>query len=99
MIFVTIDFLIVYYIVYYIVLQKFYFFLGPPSVPIIGHSLIGLNLSPEAALKKALEFYTTYGNVIGAYIGTKTVVFLADPQDVEIILSSSVHIDKAEDYQ
>jgi len=56
-------------------------------------------MPPENILKKAIEYHTLYGNVIGAYLGTKAVVFLVDPQDVEIILSSSVHIDKSEDYQ
>jgi len=46
-----------------------------------------------------MEFHTLYGNVISAYLGKKAVVFLGDPQDVEIILSSSVHIDKSEDYE
>ncbi|XP_071558603.1 cytochrome P450 4g15-like [Temnothorax nylanderi] len=71
---------------------------GPPSVPILGHSLITLKAPPEALIEIGLEFFEKYGSVVGAYLGSKVVVFLADPQDVEIILSSSVHIDKAEEY-
>jgi len=93
MIFVTI------FLLFIILFYKKIIFLAPPSVPILGHSLITLKIPPEVALKKAIEFHSLYGNVIGAYLGTKTVVFLVDPKDVEIILSSSVHIDKSEDYQ
>lgn len=32
-------------------------------------------------------------------MGTKLVVFLTDPHDVEIILNSHVHIDKSEEYK
>ncbi|KYM98168.1 Cytochrome P450 4g15 [Cyphomyrmex costatus] len=74
-------------------------FLDPPSVPILGHSLIALKQSPEDLLKIGLEYYKTYGTVIAAYLGPKPIIFLVDPQDTEIILSSSVHIDKAEEYE
>ncbi|KAG5315760.1 C4G15 protein, partial [Acromyrmex insinuator] len=72
---------------------------GPPSIPIIGHSLLIVKESPEFLFQLAIKYYNLYGNVIGAYLGTKTVVFLSDPQDIEIILSSSEHIEKAEDYK
>ncbi|XP_018400294.1 PREDICTED: cytochrome P450 4g15-like [Cyphomyrmex costatus] len=72
---------------------------NPPSVPILGHSLIALKQSPEDLLKIGLEYYKTYGTVIAAYLGPKPIIFLVDPQDTEIILSSSVHIDKAEEYE
>ena len=46
-----------------------------------------------------MKYYNLYGNVIGIYLGLKTIVFLMNPQDIEIILSSSVHIDKADEYR
>lgn len=33
------------------------------------------------------------------WIGPRLLVFLYDPRDVELILSSHVHIDKAEEYR
>ncbi|XP_071631413.1 cytochrome P450 4g15-like isoform X1 [Temnothorax longispinosus] len=72
---------------------------GPPSVPILGHSLIPLTWPPELMVEKVIEFYEKYGGTGGAYFGTKTVAFITDPQDIEIILSSSVHIDKAKEYE
>jgi len=72
---------------------------NPPSVPILGHALITLGMSPENLLPKALEIYNEYGPVVSAYLGSRPIVFLTDPQDIEVILSSSVHIDKAVEYR
>ncbi|XP_018046075.1 PREDICTED: cytochrome P450 4g15-like [Atta colombica] len=72
---------------------------GPSAIPILGHSLLCYKESPEFLFQLALKYYTTYGNVIGVYVGLKTIVFLMNPQDIEIILSSSVHIDKADEYR
>ncbi|KAG5332275.1 C4G15 protein, partial [Acromyrmex heyeri] len=72
---------------------------GPSSVPIIGHALLVVKESPEFLFQIAIKYYNLYGTVIGAYLGTKTIVFLSDAQDIEIILSSSEHINKAEDYK
>lgn len=56
-------------------------------------------MSPEYIIKKGLEYYNTYGTVEGFYIGSRAVALLADPQDIEVILSSSVHIEKAIEYK
>lgn len=40
-----------------------------------------------------------FGNVVKMWIGPKLLIFLVDPRDVEIILSSHVHIDKAPEYR
>lgn len=40
-----------------------------------------------------------YNGVIRLWIGHKVVVFLYDPRDVEVILSSHVYIDKSAEYQ
>lgn len=44
---------------------------------------------------KSFEF----GSVVKMWIGPKLLIFLVDPRDVEIILSSHVHIDKAPEYR
>ncbi|KAF2882662.1 hypothetical protein ILUMI_23526, partial [Ignelater luminosus] len=41
----------------------------------------------------------TFDKVIKLWIGPKLMVFLTDPNDVEIILSSHVHIDKSSEYR
>lgn len=35
-----------------------------------------------------------YGRIARAWIGPRLLIFLTDPRDVELILSSHVHIDK-----
>lgn len=37
--------------------------------------------------------------VVRLWIGSRLLVFLYDPRDVEVILSSHVHIDKADEYR
>ncbi|XP_012268240.2 cytochrome P450 4g15-like [Athalia rosae] len=71
---------------------------GPPTVPFFGNALIAIGLRPVDVIPKLLE-YEFYGKVIRAFLGPKLYVFLLDPRDIEIILSSTVHIDKSIDYR
>ena len=48
---------------------------------------------------KGLELANSYGNVVRGWIGSRLLVALTDPQDVELILGSHVHIDKSEEYK
>lgn len=50
-------------------------------------------------MKIALRFHSEYGSVIKGWLGGKLYVFFADPRDIEIVLSSPVHIDKSPDYK
>ena len=40
-----------------------------------------------------------YDQIIKIWLGPKLLVFLMDPRDVEIILSSHVYIDKSTEYR
>ncbi|KAL0268132.1 UNVERIFIED_CONTAM: hypothetical protein PYX00_010193 [Menopon gallinae] len=71
---------------------------GPPTVPFLGNALYGLR-NPEDVMKIALRFHSEYGSVIKGWMGGKLYVFFADPRDIEIVLSSQVHIDKSPDYK
>lgn len=72
---------------------------NPPSYPILGHALLSMGLSPETLLVVALELHKRYGSVISIYFGTRVIIALTDPKDVEIILGSSVHLDKSVEYR
>ncbi|XP_072753493.1 cytochrome P450 4g15-like [Anoplolepis gracilipes] len=72
---------------------------GPPRIPILGHALISLGLSPETMFSVALKYHETYGSVVSIYLGTRVIIFLTDPEDIEIILGSSVHLDKSVEYE
>lgn len=50
-------------------------------------------------IEKALKVGTEYGTVIRAWLGPKLMIFLTDPNDVEIILSSNIHLDKSTEYK
>ncbi|XP_078050340.1 cytochrome P450 4g15 [Augochlora pura] len=71
---------------------------GPPALPIIGNAyeLIG---SPDAIFQKVYQRSFEFNDVVRLWIGPKLVVFLTDPRDVEVILSSHVYIDKSAEYR
>lgn len=71
---------------------------GPAGFPFLGNALEFLGSSSDIfsnVYKKSFEF----GGVVKLWIGPKLMVFLVDPRDVEIILSSHVHIDKSSEYR
>ncbi|XP_068628223.1 cytochrome P450 4g15 [Battus philenor] len=73
---------------------------GPPGLPLIGNALEFTGGSNEIftnIVKKSTEFDNEA--VVKLWIGPRLLVFLYDPRDVELILSSHVHIDKADDYR
>nr|WCC58131.1 cytochrome P450 [Pharsalia antennata] len=71
---------------------------GPKALPIIGNALEFLGSSPDI-FKNIYNKSFEYGSIIKMWAGTKLLIFLVDPRDVEIILSSNVHIDKASEYR
>ncbi|XP_076648264.1 cytochrome P450 4g15-like [Halictus rubicundus] len=71
---------------------------GPKPLPIIGNALITFGVHPDDMLEMLLQ-YEVYGPVTRAFLGQKVVIAIYDPRDVEIILSSTVHIDKASEYR
>ncbi|OAD58325.1 Cytochrome P450 4g15 [Eufriesea mexicana] len=71
---------------------------GPKPVPILGNALLTIGVHPNQLLDKLLT-YDVYGPVIRAFLGRKVIVFMYHPHDIEIILNSSVHINKAAEYR
>ncbi|KAH9641905.1 hypothetical protein HF086_011655 [Spodoptera exigua] len=72
---------------------------GPEAVPFFGNALLALGKKPDQLVNVALEYAERYGTVIRGWLGTKLIVFLLDPEDIEVILNSQVHIDKAPEYR
>ncbi|XP_017888706.1 cytochrome P450 4g15 [Ceratina calcarata] len=71
---------------------------GPPALPILGNALDFIGSSDtifQTVYQKSFEF----NEVIKLWIGPKLIVFLVDPRDVEVILSSHVYIDKSAEYR
>jgi cytochrome P450 family 4 len=59
---------------------------------------LALGVKPKDVLTEALK-YDIYGDVVRVFFGSKLIVFLTDARDVEIILSSPIHIDKSPEYR
>lgn len=71
---------------------------GPPALPIIGNALELLG-SSDTIFQNVYKRSFEYQDVIRLWVGPKLVVFLIDPRDVEVILSSHVYIDKSAEYR
>ncbi|XP_075972261.1 cytochrome P450 4g15-like [Anticarsia gemmatalis] len=72
---------------------------GPKTVPFVGNALLVLKKKPNELVKLGLEYGEKFGNVVRIWLGSNLIVFLTDPNDVEVILNSQVHIDKAHEYK
>ncbi|CAG4941257.1 unnamed protein product [Colias eurytheme] len=72
---------------------------GPMAIPVFGNALLAFGKKPEELVKLALQYAEMYGTVVRGWFGSKLIVFLSDPDDVEVILNSQVHIDKATEYK
>ncbi|KAK4886657.1 hypothetical protein RN001_002928 [Aquatica leii] len=88
---------------------------GPKGWPIIGNALdlTGtphgiVNITCHSFYKKIVfsEIFSrlyshthNFDNVMKIWVGPKLFIFLTDPRDVEVILSSHVHIDKSNEYR
>lgn len=71
---------------------------GPETVPFFGNVLIVLRLQPSEIVEELLK-RDIYGPVIRVFLGYKLVVVLYHPQDIELILNSTEHIDKSPEYR
>ncbi|CAH0759292.1 unnamed protein product [Diatraea saccharalis] len=73
---------------------------GPPGLPLIGNALDFTGGSADIfrnIVSKSNNFDKEA--VVKIWIGPRLLVFLYDPRDVELILSSHVYIDKADEYR
>ncbi|NP_001106223.1 cytochrome P450 CYP4G25 [Bombyx mori] len=73
---------------------------GPPGLPLLGNALEFVGGSADIfrnIVQKSADY--DHESVVKIWIGPRLLVFLYDPRDVEVILSSHVYIDKAEEYR
>ncbi|XP_066997554.2 cytochrome P450 4g15 isoform X2 [Anabrus simplex] len=74
---------------------------GPATIPIFGnaHMIIG-RTKPDELMAFALKEAVKFGSVVRLWMGPRRlIVFLCDPRDIELILSSNVHLDKSSEYR
>ncbi|XP_053948671.1 cytochrome P450 4g15 [Anastrepha obliqua] len=71
---------------------------GPKGLPIIGH-LLDVFGPASSVFKTVIRKSSEFENIAKMWIGPQLVVFIYDPRDVEILLSSQVYIDKSSEYK
>ncbi|KAI7815567.1 cytochrome p450 [Rhyzopertha dominica] len=71
---------------------------GPPGLPILGNALQFTGSSHDI-FERVYSYSFEYKDVTRVWIGPRLVIFLVDPRDVELILSSHVYIDKSREYR
>ncbi|XP_037932279.1 cytochrome P450 4g15-like, partial [Teleopsis dalmanni] len=71
---------------------------GPKGLPIVGH-LFDYVGPASSVFKTVIRKTAEFEHVAKMWIGPKLVVFIYDPRDVEVLLSSQVYIDKASEYK
>lgn len=71
---------------------------GPTGYPIVGNALEFVG-SSDTIFRNIYKRSFEFDQVIRLWIGPKLLVFLVDPRDVEVILSSHVYIDKSPEYR
>lgn len=72
---------------------------GPAPIPLLGNAHLLLSLGKQAVFEKALEISRNYSGAVRAFIGYKPIIFLTHPDDAEIILNSTVHLQKSDEYR
>ncbi|XP_077297022.1 cytochrome P450 4g15 [Arctopsyche grandis] len=71
---------------------------GPPGFPIVGNAL-EFTGSAHSIFTKIYKKSFDFKDVVKLWIGPRLTVFLFNPDDVEVILSSQVYIDKSREYR
>ncbi|XP_039278579.1 cytochrome P450 4g15 isoform X2 [Nilaparvata lugens] len=70
---------------------------GPTGYPLLGNALEFVG-SPNDVFTRIVNKGDTYKNMLRMWIGPRLLVFIYKPDDVEVLLSSSQHINKGQDY-
>ncbi|KAH8396155.1 hypothetical protein KR222_004265 [Zaprionus bogoriensis] len=72
---------------------------SPPTLPIVGQAHLVAGLSNAEVLSVGLGYLNKYGETVKAWLGNVLLVFLTNPNDIELILSGHQHLTKAEEYR
>ncbi|KAI5725989.1 hypothetical protein M8J77_022477 [Diaphorina citri] len=74
---------------------------GPKGLPLVGEALELLGKTPCNIFDHMKKVANDFADepVIKIWLGPRLIVFLKDPRDIEIILSSTVYIDKSPEYK
>lgn len=71
---------------------------GIPGYPLIGNLMEVLG-SPHPVFNNVIKKAENHTKLVKLWLGPKLLIFLFNPDDIELVLSSQVHIDKSPDYK
>lgn len=72
---------------------------GPRRLPFIGNAHMFINKGSEEIMATAIKCHKLYGKTVCGWLGPWQIVFLTDPADIELILSSNEHLEKSDEYR
>jgi len=73
---------------------------GPKPLPFIGNFMVIWGLKGNHhAFKRAMKLSRMFGRIVRGWVGWKLLVVIWNPEDVEVILNSQIHIDKSDEYR
>jgi len=72
---------------------------GPPPLPLIGNAHLVVLFGKQRLFEEAIKMSYVYDGAARAFLGYMPLVFLTHPDDAEIILNSTVHLQKADEYR
>ncbi|XP_073832999.1 cytochrome P450 4g1-like isoform X2 [Musca autumnalis] len=70
----------------------------PRRLPVIGHGYMAFNLTNAEIMALALKYIDTPGAIIRGILGPIIAVALWNPIDIEVVLSTSSHLEKSPEY-
>ncbi|XP_018572314.1 cytochrome P450 4g15-like [Anoplophora glabripennis] len=72
---------------------------GPRTIPLLGNAYLAIGQSPSEILQLGMKMYNDLNaEVIRLWLGPKLIVGLMNAQDIEIILGSTAHLEKSQEY-
>jgi cytochrome P450 family 4 len=71
---------------------------GPKPVPFLGNALMFIGKSATDIIEMGEEIVKTYGFFLKILLGPKIIVFLGDPEDIEVMLINVKTTAKSEEY-
>lgn len=71
---------------------------GPDISTMAKLSLGSVYAEPHDVYKNIYDMMSPYKDIAKIWLGPKLIIFLFNPADIELILSSNVHLDKSSDY-
>ncbi|EDV34702.2 uncharacterized protein Dana_GF20812 [Drosophila ananassae] len=72
---------------------------SPPELPLLGQAHLAAGLSNAEIMNVGLGYLSKYGETLKAWLGSVLLVFITNPNDIELILSGHQHLTKAEEYR